>query len=124
MQCASLEASGCDSLPAAPCAPPMAMSASRLRSSEHDVWSGLTVKSPARNKDEHVTITIVMYNTVSGGVPTEEDVAAAVDDLEQLYASCGADGRLADAEFDFMKKELTVKDAVDITAKVVTQPYK
>merc|ERR550514_1390778 len=60
---------------------------------------------------------------VAGGVPTEDDVQAAVDDLEQLYASCGAAGRLADAAFDFMKEELTVKDVADITAKVVTQPY-
>ena len=70
-----------------------------------------------------MTITVVLYNTVAGGVPTEEDVQAAVDDLEQLYASCAADGRLGDSAFDFMKEELTVKDAVDITTKVKTQPY-
>ena len=35
----------------------------------------------------------------------------------------GADGRLGDSAFDFMKEELTVKDAVDITTKVKTQPY-
>ena len=36
---------------------------------------------------------------------TEEDVHAAVDDLEQLYASCAADGCLGDPTFDFMKEE-------------------
>ena len=93
------------------------------RGSEFDVWSGLTVREPERHRSEHVTITVVLYNTVAGGVPTEEDVQAAVDDLEQLYASCAADGRLGDSTFDFMKEELTVKDAVDITTKVKTQPY-
>merc|ERR1719453_2781034 len=93
------------------------------RGSEFDVWKGLTVSAPERNRSEHVTITVVLYNTVAGGVPTEEDVQAAVDDLEQLYASCAADGRLGDSTFDFMKEELTVKDAVDITTKVKTQPY-
>ena len=93
------------------------------RGSEFDVWPGLTVREPTRHRSEHVTITVVLYNTVAGGVPTEDDVQAAVDDLEQLYASCGAAGRLADPAFDFMKEELTVKDVVDITTKVVTQPY-
>lgn len=73
---------------------------------------------------EHVTVTVVLYNTVTGGVPSEEDVAAAIDDLEALYAACGAEGRLADDTFDFMKKELTVKDMADIKTKVSTQPYK
>ena len=52
----------------------------------------------------------MLYNTVAGGVPSAADVAAAVDAMEALYASCGAPGRLADASFDFMKAELTVAD--------------
>jgi len=67
------------------------------------------------------TLTFTDYRR--GKTVTEEDVQAAVDDLEQLYASCAADGRLGDSTFDFMKEELTVKDAVDITTKVKTQPY-
>jgi len=65
-----------------------------------------------------------MYNTVVDGVPSEADVMAAIDDLEDLYAKCGANGQLKDSTFDFMKKELTVKDAADISSKVKTQPYK
>lgn len=94
------------------------------RGSEVDVWPGLTVREPRRHEAEHVTCTVVIYNAVAGGVPSEEDVVRAVEDLERLYASCGASGRLTDREFDFMKAELTVKDAVDIKTKLATQPYK
>jgi len=94
------------------------------RGSEFDVWPGLSVKDPERNSSEHVTVTVVIYNTVADGVPSEADVIAAIDDLEDLYAKCGAQGHLADNNFDFMKKELTVKDAIDINTKVTAQPYK
>eukprot|EP00304_Pavlova_gyrans_P006914 CAMPEP_0206051146 /NCGR_PEP_ID=MMETSP1466-20131121/30771_1 /ASSEMBLY_ACC=CAM_ASM_001126 /TAXON_ID=44452 /ORGANISM="Pavlova gyrans, Strain CCMP608" /LENGTH=497 /DNA_ID=CAMNT_0053426269 /DNA_START=33 /DNA_END=1526 /DNA_ORIENTATION=+ len=94
------------------------------RGAEHDTWSGLSVKRPTRHANEHVTVTVVMYNTVAGGVPTAEDVAAAVEDLEELYASCsGGRGRLGDETFDFMKKELTCADAIDIQKKLDSQPY-
>jgi len=94
------------------------------RGSEFDTWKGLAAKTPKRNPSEHVTCTVVIYNAVSGGVPSEADVIAAIDDLEQLYAACSIKGHLADTQFDFMKKELTVKDANDIAEKISTQPYK
>jgi hypothetical protein len=94
------------------------------RGSEFDTWKGLTAKTPKRNPSEHVTCTVVIYNAVSGGVPSEADVIAAIDDLEQLYAACSTNGHLADQQFDFMKKELTVKDANDIADKISAQPYK
>ena len=80
--------------------------------SQHDVWDGLTAKDPKRHPSEHLTVTCVIYNTIAGGVPSEADVMAAVEDMEYLYESCGQAkvGRLADAEFDFMKKEVTAKD--------------
>jgi len=118
----------------APCAPrarsckmPKAGSACAARVSrgaEVDIWKGLTVKEPKRHSSEHVTCTVVIYNAISGGVPSETDVVAAIDDLEQLYAACNVKGNLADQEFDFMKKELTVNDAVSIADKLSTQPYK
>jgi len=93
------------------------------RGTEVDTWHGLSVKAPERNRSEHITVTVVIYNTVAGGVPSSEDVEAAVDDMEALYAACGASGRLADAGFDFMKSELTVNDAQQIAEKIKTQPY-
>jgi len=93
------------------------------RGSEFDTWKGLTVKAPKRNKEEHVTVTVVIYNTVAGGVPHEEDVARAVEDMEELYRQCAWSGKLADAGVDFMKQELTVADMMKIEDKVVTQPY-
>jgi hypothetical protein len=92
------------------------------RGSEFDVWPGLSTSSPKRHPGEHVTLTVVIYNTVTGGVPSEADVMAAIDDLENLYEQCGAHGRLADATFDFMKKDLLAQDMADITDKVTTQP--
>lgn len=82
---------------------------------------GLSVTAPKRNSKEHVTVTCVLYNTVLGGVPTAADVLAAVEDMEKLFAACTESGRLADAAFDFMKKELTVADMVKIVEKVTTQ---
>lgn len=76
---------------------------------------------PERNATEHVTCTIVLYNAVEGGIPSVADVLAAVADLESLYQACNG-GNLNSAKFDFMKKELTVKDVQDIHAKVATQP--
>jgi len=98
-------------------------SAARVsRGSEFDVWSGLSVKEPKRHDSEHVTITVVVYNVVKGGVPSTEDVINAIDDLEKLYSACSGNARLADSSFDFMKQELQVKDMLDISAKVQFQP--
>merc|ERR1712216_73107 len=87
------------------------------------VGKTVEVKAPKRDPDQHVTVTVVIYNTVAGGVPSAEDVEAAVDDMEALYTACSAQGRLADASFDFMKAELTVTDAQQIETKIKTQPY-
>merc|ERR1712046_488326 len=92
------------------------------RGSEEDTWDGLTLETPVRNEHEHLTISVVIYFTVAGGVPSEKDVLAAIDDMEMLYNACNAKGRLADEEFDFMKKELTVKDVLDINKKITEQP--
>ncbi|CAJ1408314.1 unnamed protein product [Effrenium voratum] len=98
-------------------------SAARVsRGSEHDTWSGLTAKSAKRNPSEHVTITVVIYNAVKGGVPSAGDVMAAIDDLESLYRACAETGKLADSTFDFMKEPLKVDDMMDISAKLAFQP--
>merc|ERR1711862_206989 len=98
-------------------------SAARVsRGTEEDTWRGLSVKEPQRHVSEHVTVTIVIYNAIADGVPSSDDVMAAIDDLEALYASCSIEGRLADPSFDFMKGELTAKDAADIKMKGVTRP--
>lgn len=81
-------------------------------------WSGITVEDPTRHPNEHVTATIVMYYTCSGGAPSTEDVKSAIDDLEELYESLETSGKLAEEAFDFMKSELTVQDVVDINNKL------
>ncbi|CAJ1364876.1 unnamed protein product [Effrenium voratum] len=98
-------------------------SAARVsRGSEHDTWSGLTVTSATRNPSEHVTVTVVIYNAVKGGVPSADDVMAAIDDLESLYRACTKTGRLVDSSFDFMKQPLKVDDMIAISAKSAFQP--
>merc|ERR1719498_1360074 len=52
------------------------------RGTKVDTWSGLNIKSPKRNKNEHITCTIVIYNTITDGVPSENDITAAIDDME------------------------------------------
>jgi hypothetical protein len=83
--------------------------------------TALAVHRPVRNKGEHVTVTVVFYNMVAGGVPSEDDVIVAVSDMESLYDACNESGKLADAAFDFMKSELTVADMLNIAQKSATQ---
>jgi len=92
------------------------------RGSRAGTFAGLGVKSPARHPSEHVTVTVVIYNTVAGGVPSGEDVRAAVEDMEALYASCTVTGRLSQGEFDFMKKPLALDDMSAIATKTHSQP--
>jgi len=77
-----------------------------------------------RHPNEHITITVVLYNTVVGGVPSVNDVKAAIDDMENLYAKCSTSGRLADAEFNFMKSELTVAEMEEIEENLNENPRK
>ena len=61
-------------------------SAARVsKGSFHDSWNGLSVKELKRHQNEHITATIVMYYTCSGGAPSTADVKSAIDDLEGLY---------------------------------------
>ncbi|KAL3911515.1 MAG: hypothetical protein SGPRY_008664 [Prymnesium sp.] len=84
-------------------------------------WVGRQVaqaaSKAARYRDRY------MYNTVAGGVPEVADVRAAIADMEQLYAACNWNGKLADAGAAFMKSELTASDSAKISAKLTEQPY-
>merc|ERR1712093_291256 len=73
------------------------------KGSKVDTWHGLDISTPTRHSDQHITITVVTYYTVAGGVPSREDVLSAVADLDHLYASCGWNGQLIDGEAAFMK---------------------
>merc|ERR1712178_249011 len=125
MNCSLSAAPRCRSMRRSSPAPKVgsACAARVSRGSEFDTWKGLTAKTPKRNPSEHVTCTVVIYNAVSGGVPSEADVIAAIDDLEELYTACSTNGRLANSQFDFMKTELTVNDSNAIADKISTQPY-
>jgi hypothetical protein len=81
----------------------------------------LSVANPQRHPNEHVTVTVVLYYVCSGGIPSEGDVRAAVDDLEGMYRSVES-GRLADDTFNFMKSELSVQKTSQIHTKLATQP--
>jgi len=112
--------------PSAPAAPQKigTTNAARVsRGSEAGVYSGVKNTTPTRDESQHCTVTVVMYYTVAGGVPSEADVVAAIDDLESLYAACHWDGRLADDGASFMKSELTGADVQQVVTKVTTQPY-
>ena len=54
----------------------------------------LVLKAPKRDDTQHVTVTIIMYYTVQGGLPSSDDVKACIDDMERLYESCSWNGRL------------------------------
>lgn len=64
--------------------------------SEVDIWPGMSVSNPQRHPTERITVTVVLFHTVAGGVPSSEDVKAAIDELEDLYSACRAQGQLAD----------------------------
>jgi hypothetical protein len=49
-----------------------------------------------RSESEHITITVILYHVVKGGIPALEDVIAAVSELDQLYSSCVWSGNLKD----------------------------
>ena len=59
-----------------------------------------------RDPTQHITATIVLYYTVQGGVPSVEDVAASIDDIESVYASLrgGSGTRSAPAFGEFNVK--------------------
>ena len=84
---------------------------------------GVKNKEPKRDPGQHVTVTIVLYNTVVGGVPSMSDVAAAIEDMERLYAVCAWSGKLSEKGADFMKSKLTIAEAAGISKKITTQPY-
>jgi huntingtin len=59
-----------------------------------------------RALNQHITVTVVLYHVIetngSNGllcVPTKEDVLAAINELEELYRSCGSAHKLADSTF-------------------------
>jgi hypothetical protein len=49
-----------------------------------------------RSESEHITITVILYHVVKGGIPTREDVVAAVSELDNLYTNCTWSGNLKD----------------------------
>jgi hypothetical protein len=49
-----------------------------------------------RSPTEHITITIMLYHVVKGGIPSKEDVIAAVTELDKLYSECTWSGTLKD----------------------------
>lgn len=99
-------------------------SAARVsRGTEYDNLEGkslLKAKSFTRHESERITATIVLYNVVVGGVPTEADVLAAIDDLEQLYAACSSIPRQNTNQFnDGNQQKSTWPPPVTVTSSVI-----
>jgi len=79
------------------------------RGSLKDYWDGLSVKEPKRDTQQHCTVTVQLYHTVTGGVPSPKDVMSAIDDMEALYDACSAwKGHLGESGANFMKSDLKV----------------
>ena len=54
----------------------------------------LVVSNPKRKMDEHITVTIQFYYTVTGGVPGVEDVMSSILDMEEMLAKCTWSGKI------------------------------
>jgi hypothetical protein len=65
----------------------------------------LRVKNPNRDSNQHITITVVLYNTTQNGIPTTKDVISAIEELEQLYRSCDSSGKLDQSSLNYMTVE-------------------
>lgn len=60
-------------------------------------WGGVVRRTLVeRDATQRVTVTIINFNCVVGGIPSEQDVLAAIHDLDMLYASCAAAKNRAD----------------------------
>ncbi len=77
---------------------------SRGSASETGQKAPIDTKSMTRDPEQHITITVVIYNTIEGlTIPTEEDIKNAIAELEGFYASCTKTQFLS--ETTFMHKE-------------------
>jgi hypothetical protein len=48
-----------------------------------------------RNVDQHATCTITLYYTVEGGIPTEQDIEAAIADIKDIFQKSDLSGKLS-----------------------------
>lgn len=87
--------------------------------SEHSIFRGVKKPKPTADLAQHPTATVVIYHTVEGGVPSAEDVRAAIDDMEHLLKACNGT-TLKDLPFG--KSELTVKQLEVIHEKITADP--
>ncbi len=49
----------------------------------------------------------MLYNTVTNGVPDEDDIVNAIDDMENLYSSCQWSGKLSDTPATYTNNKFT-----------------
>ena len=72
-------------------------------------FDGLALRQGvARDSSQEVTVTIVTFYTVAGGVPTRDDIRRAVDDHDAIARDFGGTRLLSDPLFP--KPELTAKN--------------
>jgi hypothetical protein len=65
-----------------------------------------------KRASQHITITVMLYNTVKDGVPTEQDIMSAVAELDKLYIASSA-RKLEDVKYMHQEQTHTAKIPVD-----------
>lgn len=68
------------------------------RGTKQDTFAGVVNTRPQRDPSQHGTITVTLYYTVAGGVPSHDDIRRATVDLDALFKSCPSDKALVNCK--------------------------
>eukprot|EP00303_Exanthemachrysis_gayraliae_P000981 CAMPEP_0206000080 /NCGR_PEP_ID=MMETSP1464-20131121/1234_1 /ASSEMBLY_ACC=CAM_ASM_001124 /TAXON_ID=119497 /ORGANISM="Exanthemachrysis gayraliae, Strain RCC1523" /LENGTH=544 /DNA_ID=CAMNT_0053373317 /DNA_START=1 /DNA_END=1633 /DNA_ORIENTATION=+ len=99
-------------VPTAPARDALPSPARTRTGSEQDVVPRAPELRLERDDQDFVRVTLTLYRTISQPFPTDADVAAAVDDLERLYAGAGAaHTRVSDRVSGLLKTALAPEQA-------------
>ena len=60
-----------------------------------------------RHPSQRITVTVVLFNTITSGVPSESEILAAIDEMEAMYSTCNTSGNRHESKFDWYNTEST-----------------